>query len=208
MPKRLFHIAIMFITGLTLLPGAPAQGAEPLTGKYGWGSKAEAQLFQKALWEPIRAARLSAFTVPVVEKAINCTQYDNDHPPENSLRRGGGMCGEYYWLEQGSGTSLVKIDTEEKLKQTLGPIDNEAKAVAILTLLKNDLVEGPPNKVPEGHILKTEQGYLVQLKDSYSFGCGHHIPRWVIYSVSRSGDIKLAAVEKIKEPKGPGICVD
>jgi len=204
--KIITHLVRWFL----LLPGfllaTQALGAEPLKEKYQWNSPQDAKIYKDALWEPIRTPRLSSFPEPFTEKWLNCMQFDNDSPPEG-LRREGGLCGTYVWLERWTKGALEKIDTPEKLRQALAPIDSEAKAVDIITLLRSGFAENPGG-IPEGHILKTDQGYLVQLKDSNKFSCSDHVPFWVIFSVDREGNHKVAAFQKRKEKRSQVMCVD
>jgi hypothetical protein len=134
--------------------------AEKLSGQYHWTSENDAKLYKDATWEKIKAPRFSSFPPPAEEKVSDCliNVMKGDY-----LRREGGSCVTGVWLEIGNGASRMKIDTLEKLKKQMGPIDSEAKAVDLVSLTQGNLRVPKGGEVPEGRALKTERGYLIQL---------------------------------------------
>lgn len=181
-----------------------------LTREFRWFSGADKTNYSEISWSKITTGRLNGFKpgFSLTEiKTEGCSGRDGIY-----LRVEGGLCLEGVILEVKSDNRIFKIDSFEKLRQLFAPVEDEAEAVSFVAAVKADLrIIGD---VPEGHILKIPDGFLVEVVLNNTFGCKGEIPppggysTGEIYRISASGDIQNIAFEEQKEGSGQILCVD
>ena len=93
--------------------------------------------------------------------------------------------------------TLDQVKNLDKLKDTFGPIDNEAEAASFIGVVTGDLVVS--GDIATGRTAVINDGFLVEVVRNNTYGCGSHKPTRVIYKVSRYGDMQQVAVEQ--QPK-------
>lgn len=181
---------------------------EKLSGDYNWGAAAgpDWAQYKAAVWQPIIGSTLAGFSLQAAAKEKRLEECGGLMGA--ALRNEGCLCQKGYWVEITKDGQVEKIDTPEKLKNALSPIDSAAKAVSLVTLATRDLNVNTSDNIPVGHVLPISDGYLVQVVDLNFCGCGTHIPSGVIYKVTESGEMTQIAAEIVPPSDGPEICVD
>lgn len=180
------------------------EGGQKRFQDYEWNSKEDKNKYAEADWKEITTSRLAGFSAEgeiTEKKSSECQSSET-----NFLRGEGGLCRTGFWLELKKGDVNIKIDSPEKLKEVFSPLDSEAEAISFLVTSTSDLQIN--YDIPIGQVLVIDDGYLIQLVQKNTYGCGYHVPTGVIFKVSKLGEVESIAYEKVKPSTGPAVCID
>lgn len=125
---------------------------------------------------------------------------------EKALKREGCLRGRYFYLSEKKLINPQRIYNFQELKTKFLPVENENEAVAFVASTTSDLVYLHDKKLL-GYTAVTKDGYLVQVVDKNTCGCGSHEDTGAIYKVTKSGEITLLATTPFKS-RGLDVCVD
>ena len=122
------------------------------------------------------------------------------------LRREGGLGSWYYNLRTKDG---LDVNSKEKLLDLIGKIDSAAEAASLVymtvpdLLVKDNILIGNTYQLPYG-------GFLVQVTNKNTFGCGFHDHTKSIYYVTEDGEVSLYVSELGREydENDAVLCVD
>jgi hypothetical protein len=143
--------------------------------------------------------------VTLIQKNSRENSADWEKLPEGHKgSRRGGMLPTFYWYEEES-NSNKKITSIEELRLEIAPIETEKEAVSFITAF-NPNIKLDNDLTITAYVSVVESGFLVKILQQEQFGCGNHLPYYVIYKVSNSGDITKLAQE-IRTGGSP-MCVD
>lgn len=101
-----------------------------------------------------------------------------------------------------------EIRTKESLIKLLGTIDDEQEAMSLVYVLASDLLIDKNILVGHTYELENSNGFLVQVTNKNTYGCGTHEHLKVIYLVSRNGEVNFAVSELPDENSELGLCID
>lgn len=152
-------------------------------------------------WNRITVSILEGFDANL---GLTIKEEENFEQKE-ALKVEGGEVSKRVYLVDANGN---EIRNKTDLLNLIGTIDSEEEAMSLVAITTGDIQIDNNVVVGFTYTLDDHWGYLVQVTNQNTFGCGIHEYLKEIYLVTNTGDVTLAVYELPDENKFEGLCID